>query len=303
MARVVILGNTPSTRFFLRQGLGVQQIEIVGFAPGADRDHLPYAIEYGSGTSRFKGTAEIQEDVLVLAGRYGRGGLRHDRIPLLDAGTGDVGGPAPDVVVLSEDWEGRVPAGLLKSSPRLIGFGGVPHMGELDLVRVRPAPLWAVQTIVSALYQLSEVTSVSVTSRGGTSGLPSRRSALLAARGDLPGQVCHPWTATLDPGIGVLGTDVVEESSDRVTTSVLHVTLEQKTGQDQVLRRLKSAARRARLDLRTGPVGGRDASGLPSVVIDLSAVQVDARSITVPFFCDSRTVEAALACDLVTAPV
>ncbi len=301
MARVVILGNTPATRYFLRQGLGVQQVEVVGFAPGPDRGDLAYGLEYGSGASRFRGTVDVREDAVVLAGRYGRGGLRHDTIALLGGDDIPPEASAPDAIVIAADWDREIPADLRKASPRLIAFGTPPVPDAPDLVHVRPATTWAAQAIAAAIQPLSPISTASVTTWGGAGDRRSPRSASLTARGNAPGQAVHPWAADLGT-VGLLGMDVGPDAGGDVTTSVLHLGLEAETEADAVIRRLKSAARRARLDLRTGPVGSRDAWGSPAPVIDLSAVRAAGRSVVVPYFCDARTVEAALACDLVTSP-
>jgi hypothetical protein len=306
MARVVILGNTPATRYFLRQGLGVQQVEVVGLAPGPDRGNLAYDYEYGSAASRFRGTVEVREDAVVLAGRYGRGGLRHDTIALFDGADVPPEASAPDAVVIAPDWDREIPADLLKASPRLIAFGTPRIPGAPDLTHVPPATLWTARTIAAAIR--SPIATASLTTWGGAAtwggtGEPgSARAASLRSRGNAVGQAAHPWTADLN-GNALVGIDLGPASGDDdVTTSVLHLGLAEETDADAVLRRLKSAARRSRLDLRTDPVGSRDASGSPAPVIDCSAVRASGRSVVVPFFCDARTVEASLACDLVTSP-
>lgn len=300
MARVVVLGNTAATRHFLRQGLGIQQLEFTGLAAGPDRDLLAYGFEYGSGASRFRGTVEVRDDAVVLAGRYGRGGLRHDTIPFLDPGAADDPATAaakPDVVVVGEAWDGPVPAPLLEPAPRLVRFGP-PGPVLPDAVAVPAAVAWAANTVVDAVRPLAAVTAASVVAVGTEPASGTGRVAALAVRGGAPGRVCHPWPAGPDPAVA--GVDVVGGAPEPVATAVVQLAVEQPVEAAAVARRLAAAARRTRLEVRPGPLGSADALGSAAGLVDASAVAVAGRAVVVAVHCDVLTLRAALACDLAT---
>lgn len=295
MTRVVVLGDTAATRYFLRQGLSIQQLEFVGLATGPDRERLAYGFEYGSAASRFKGTVEVGADAVVLAGRYGRGGLRHDTIPFLDV-LGTPGDPVkPDVVVLAEDWDRPLPGWLTESAPRVVRFGR-PTSVVPEAVVVPPAVGWVAGEIAAAVRPLSAVTAAAVVAVGGAGPAAGPdRAAAVAARGGAAGAVVDPWSA----GDGVVGATVADGAQRAVATAVLHLAVEEPVEAAAVVRRITSTARRTRLDVRPGPAGGADALGSADALVDASAVTAAGRSVVVPFHCDVRTLEAALACDVV----
>ncbi|WP_053204243.1 hypothetical protein [Jiangella muralis] len=295
MTRVVVLGDTAATRYFLRQGLSIQQLEFVGLATGPDRERLAYGFEYGSAASRFKGTVEVGADAVVLAGRYGRGGLRHDTIPFLDMAA-SAGEPVkPDVVVLAADWDRPLPGWLTESAPRVVRFGR-PTSVAPEAVVVPPAVGWVAGEIAAAIRPLSAVTAAAVlVDGGGVDGDPDRAAAL-AARGGAAGAVVDPWSA----GDDIVAATVADGAPRAVATAVLHLAVEEPVEAAAVVRRITSAARRTRLDVRPGPAGGADALGSAGALVDASAVTAAGRSVVVPFHCDVRTLEAALACDVTT---
>ncbi|SDS52844.1 hypothetical protein [Jiangella sp. DSM 45060] len=301
MTRVVVLGDTAATRYFLRQGLSIQQLEFVGLATGPDRERLAYGFEYGSAASRFKGTVEVGADAVVLAGRYGRGGLRHDTIPFLDVLGAAPGEPvAPDVVVLAADWDRPLPEWLTSSAPRVVRFGRPTPVAAAvapEAVVVPAAVGWVAGEIAAAVRPLSAVTAAAVVAVGAAdpAGDPDRDSAL-AARGGAAGAVVSPWPAA----DGVAGATVADGAVRAVATAVLHLAVEEPVESAAVVRRITSTARRTRLDVRSGPAGGADALGSADALVDASAVTASGRSVVVPFHCDVLTLEAALACDVAT---
>ncbi len=231
----------------------------------------------------------------MLAGRYGRGGLRHDTIPFLDVAA-PAGEPVePDVVVLAADWDRPLPGWLTESAPRVVRFGR-PASVAPEAVVVPPAVGWAAEEIAAAVRPLSAVAAAAVVAVGGGSGADPDRASALAARGGAAGAVVSPWPAA----DGVAGVTVVDGAERAVATAVLHLAVEEPVEAAAVVRRITSAARRTRLDVRPGPAGGADALGSADALVDASAVTAAGRSVVVPFHCDVRTLEAALACDLAT---
>src|SRR5690606_32087293 len=73
-------------------------------------EDLAYAFVVDSAATAFRGTATYEDHTLVLAGRHGRGGLRHDNIPLHRSVADALSaGRQVDRVVVADDWADPVP--------------------------------------------------------------------------------------------------------------------------------------------------------------------------------------------------
>jgi glyceraldehyde-3-phosphate dehydrogenase/erythrose-4-phosphate dehydrogenase len=285
MTKVVVAGNTVRTRHFIRYALGRQTVEVVGIVDDGPAADLSYGLLTDSGPSQFRGTVEVLDGALVLAGRHGRGGLRHDHIPLYDdvdkamESAGHV-----DALVLSEDRadeiresEGRTVVSLGRSVPNAVSD--------------------AVSRIAASLDSSMPVCKVLVSTTGAANPTATSRDRLVELRGARGGLAVRAagWAA---PSFEVIG-----GPNDRVSVSSVFLVLKEHATEDAVRRRLHSAGRRALAECQrqdAGPVTSSDVVGSAAAVLDLSAVQVIGDVVALPLFVDSLAVEARLACDLVS---
>lgn len=309
MTQVLVVGLSPKTRYAIRQALGHQQIEIAGILDDGDRELLRYGLATDSGPTPFKGSIDVGDDSVTLSGRYGRGGLRHDTVPLL---TGDaVRSPADtapvDVVLLAEGWSAPVPPSLLTGGPAVVQFGDPTGAAGDAATSVPAAHLTAVACLVGALKPLGEAEAVVHTTTGVSGPSPDTgRGRMLDLRGAASGTGTRPSAAL--PGaaasLPVVGTDVLGLPSE-VTTTTVCLVLPAATEAAQVVRRLKSEARGALkgvLETRVEPVTGNDVLGSPAAVVDASSVVVNGRSVGLTIHTHTRSFEAARACELLSSP-
>ncbi|MEZ7004327.1 hypothetical protein [Streptomyces sp. AD55] len=313
MTRVLVAGISPKTRYAIRQALGHQQIEIVGILDDGDRDLLAYGLATDSGPTPFKGSIDVGDDAVTLSGRYGRGGLRHDTIPLLTGdGTGARAGsladlPQVDAVLTAEDRTVPLPASLMSDGPPVVRFAGPDGAGHDRATTVPAAHLTAVACLVGALRPLGEVEAVVHTTTGVSGPSPdTRRDRRLALRGSASGTSTRPSAAL--PGtaasLPAVGTEILGPPTE-VTVTVLSLVLRAATEAVQAVRRVKSETRGALkgvLELRDGPVATGDVLGSPAAVVDASSVVVNGRSISLTLHTHTRSFEAARACALLSNP-
>lgn len=285
MTRVVVAGNTVRTRHFIRHALGQQTVEVVGIVDDTPAEELTYGLVTDSGPSRFRGTVEFEEGALVLAGRHGRGGLRHDHIPLyddLDAALGSAGDV--DALVVAEDR-----AHDARGTERLtvVTLGENVPSGLVDAVSRIAASLDATMPVRTALVSTAGAGNPTVTPRDRLVGLRGPRAGVAVRAGG--------WAA---PSFELVG-----GADARVFVSSVFLVLAEETTEEAVLRKLRSAGRNVLAEcLRQdpGPVASQDVVGSPMAVLDLSAVQVSGDVVALPLFVDPLAVEARLACDLVS---
>lgn len=279
MTNVVVAGTTPTSLHFLRQSLGQPTVEVVGLVTD-DPDEVAYAFVHDSAVTRFRGTATREADSLVLAGRHGRGGLRHDHIPLyasLDEALGN--DRHVDCVVVAEGW---------------------PDLGEaLDTPVVRldvdvPDPLAdVVARVGEALAALAPVTHLFVTAVGGANPGETERDLLWARRGNRAGLSSRPGG-----GVASLECQVVGDAAERVVVSSVFAVFGEPITEEAVRRRLRSAGRNSLADSvrqEEGPVGTFDVLGSSASVLDLGSLQVTSDAVSLALFTDPLAARTRLA--------
>lgn len=275
MTRVVVAGNTVRTRHFIKHALGEQDVEVVALVGDPADPTLGYGFVVDSGAAQFRGTAEIEGGTLVLAGRHGRGGLRHDKVPIFPDVSSALSVGEVDAVVVGDELPDETEA----DGVRVIRLGTDVPRASTD----------AAARVIGALSGLSGVVASTVTVVGATNPVDSARDRLLAVREHRGGIAVRPGP---DGSVEVLG------DLGRVAVLALSVVLEDPITIEAVQRRLRSAGRRELADSvrqLAGPIASRDVEGAAVAVLDLSAVQVSGQVVSVPLFVDALLYEARVA--------
>lgn len=280
MTNVVIAGVTPTSLHFLRQSLGQPTIELVGLVT-SEPDGVPYAVVNDSATTKFRGTAKLEGDSLVLAGRHGRGGLRHDHIPLFSQ-LGDALGNerTVDCVVVSEDW------------PDLGDDFSVPVV-RLD--RDIPEPVAdIVARVGEVLSTVAPLTHLFVNTVGAANPGSTSRDQNWARRGDRAGKSSR----VAERGSVTIEAQLVGADAERVAVCQLFGVFGETVAEDAVRRRLRSAGRNRLAEClvqEEGPVGTLDVLGSALSVLDLGSVSVTGDAVALTIFVDPLAVRTRLA--------
>lgn len=287
MTGVIVVGADTASLRFVRYALGQPTIEVLGIVPRqVPADVLAYAFATDSAAAPFRGTVEVESRTLLLAGRHGRGGLRHDRIPIYD----DVhdalaSGRLTDCLVVGGDDE-----------------AGSPDVSGVRMVRLAEVPDPVQDTIaqvVSSVASLGHLRGAFASTTGAPEARVDNRGRLVASRGGRAGSSVSPVSRTgitLELRVGVPGfTDV--------TVTSLFLQFADPMERALVIRRLRSAARgplAASIALADGPVGSNDVVGSTASVIDVGAVDVREDAVGLVLFTDTLAVRTRIACELVT---
>ncbi|MBF4769353.1 hypothetical protein ISU10_16415 [Nocardioides agariphilus] len=284
MTNVVIAGITPASMHLLRFALSQPTIEVVGIVTRQPGDELTYGFVNDSAASQFRGTAAIEDEKLVLAGRHGRGGLRHDLIPVYaELAEALAAARSVDCVVLAGAWE---------------------ETGDLDVPKVvrlgsiADPVVDAVARVADALGRIGPVAHTFTATIGEANEGATQREQLVAARGVRAGDAVRPGQLA-----GGLSLDVIGAVPGRALVTSVFLVLGAQTDEESVLRRLRAAGRGALADCvrqDPGPMGSADVVGSPVAVLDLSTLRVDDARIAFALFVDPLAARTRLACAAVT---
>lgn len=286
MTTLVIGGATPATLHVLRYALGQPAIEVVGIATEDPGEVLAYRFVVDSAPTPFRGNATYKGDVLELAGRYGRGGLRHDHILVstsldsLIAGAREV-----DCLVLSETWP---------ESGVDLGVRSVVRVGAdvPDPVSDTVTRLADVLKVIAPIRQIF----VSTSGRGNAAATP--RESRLAARGNRVGSA-----AAVGRAGGPVALDIIEPLPARVFVTSTFIEFSEPVSDDALRRRLRSAGRgvlAGHIRQDEGPVGAQDVVGSPVSVLDVGTLHITDQTAAFAFFTDPIAVSTRLVVDLVS---
>lgn len=286
MTGVVVVGADTSSLRFVRHALGEPAIEVLGIVPSGVSDaELAYGFATDSATSPFRGTVETEPGSLVLAGRYGRGGLRHDRIPLYSS--------VADAVASSR----RADCLVVGTHIRL-DVAEADGLRCVTLAQVPDPVDDTVSQLVASLGPLGTLLGVFASTTGASTSRAGKRERLIAMRGSRAGTSVSP----VDQADATLAMRVDAAGDGDVAVTTLFLQFAESVERDSVIRRLRSASRgalAASVRLVGGPVGSHDVAGSTTAVIDVGAVDVSANALGLALFTDVLAVRTRIACALV----